>query len=704
MFNRYSSVNDLALLKKPRKGIVPQGPDLSNFITGDADLKKLADFGLEMMKFLPKFEQLIYAGKMNGIDVTFTHGPEDDEAQVSQEWWDAFNEFNITDGEIDSDSRFACFRELRDDHGAVTRTRLTDLNGDGHITNADTIIWHENNGGADGMADWRQDWVAGQHHRVDRFGPFGSEDGSGFAGGGMGAQFKNIDFVAEGSEWNHIKQKNGKEDGQGLALADQSYFLSRSEYNTDFDFLGAIGKTWGDVKTLLETHPALAGKSFYEIAMDPAKSYQSLTAEQATLLVAAMYESRERAWQCMTEMVCPVDLTRSDRDTINYIDHESLLTKVNSYTNSHELALFPLFLYMQHSFQNQVTTFYYDRSKGDAYTLSALDDARFTDFTNWTRGKVNEYKGSLSGAAQTAVQGLYDKWFGAADVENGRPIWAEKRDITDGYDRVDVRGQGLIAYDSDTGSAYTVSYIRKPIVEHASLGWDRKWNDEEITFEDSGGNAHVQRWHGRPAYEVTAWTSLHNPSYGSQSRFNSNWAGGHANYDASQFYGLNYNSVVMGSAFANNWVVHAVGMYLKRGEGMDIMHVMEKVSKRRVVAAGFKKDMTDYIERKEELEDEKALEEKIAIQAQMRAQMEKKKANLKAAARNYNRVGNGRNNTTPPPRNNQNRTGGQNAGGAARSREEKQAFQKGLQEYNQRILAASAKRKSWLQKTKQDNQ
>lgn len=234
MFNRYSSVNDLALLKKPRKGIVPQGPDLSSFITGDADLKKLANFGLEMMKFLPKLEQLIYAGKMmsqEGEGVSVSRGG--NAFNVTEEWWEAFNEYEIIDE--DGDGRL-------DFHGL---TGLTDRNGDGRITNADTSAW------IDDIA-WDPNWVAGQHHRSDRFGNFGSEDGSGFAGGGMGAGFKNIDFVAEGSEWNHIRQKNGKDDGQGLALADQSYFLTRSEYNSDFDFLGAIGKIGGTSKPCLK--------------------------------------------------------------------------------------------------------------------------------------------------------------------------------------------------------------------------------------------------------------------------------------------------------------------------------------------------------------------------------------------------------------------------------------------------------------------
>jgi hypothetical protein len=685
MSNKYAYINDLTLLRKPHKRILPPGPDLANFVTGDANLKKFANFGLEMMKFLPKLEQLIYAGKMlpQGTEAGHLFSCGGNDAKVSQEWWDAFNEFEITDADIDSGESFECFRykEFRDERGTLTgtRSRLTDLNGDTKITNADTIIWHENNGGVNGWTDWRQDWVAGMHHRTDRFGPFGSEDGSGFAGGGMGAQFKNIDFVAEASEWNHIRQKNGEEDTSGLT-DDISYFLSPSEFN-DFNLLGAMGKTWDDVKTLLETHPALAGKSYYQIAMDPSirTGPTALNSEEATLLVAAMYESRERAWACMTEAFGPVNKTRNDADMIDYINKHSLLTEVNAYSNSHALALFPLFLYMQHSFQNQVYMYYNDHADRDAYTYSPLDQKGFLDFTNWAESKMDAY----SGRGRDAVQTLKGKWIGAAEVENGRPIWAGYTDKTDGGDWVNVNNFTL-------PNGLEVDEIWSPNVTDASYGWDRKWGDESIQFKDNHGTETTQEWSGQDANGVRSWIALNNALYGSQSRLNPNWPAGHANYAPAQFYGLNYNSVVMGPAFATNWIVHALGMYLKKGEGLDIVKVMEICSKKREIAVEFKRDLKDYQTRKQEIEDEKAEDERIAMKAILRAQMERKRMEQISSVRR------------PKPRG---KPGPSPAGGeVARTAQEKKDFQKALQKYGQRILKASAKTRAWLNKIKQGNQ
>ena len=56
--NKYQHINSLTLIKsmRPRKAIVPQGPDLGNFIAYSDDLNLLCNFGMEMMKFLPRFE------------------------------------------------------------------------------------------------------------------------------------------------------------------------------------------------------------------------------------------------------------------------------------------------------------------------------------------------------------------------------------------------------------------------------------------------------------------------------------------------------------------------------------------------------------------------------------------------------------------------------------------------------------------------
>jgi len=690
MFNKYSHINDLTLLRKPQKRIIPQGPDLSNFITGNVNLKKLANFGLEMMKFLPKFEQLIYAGKMHGDDVTFTHHSSGGEETLnfSKEWWDAFNEFEITDENsngsiVDELTKYGLVN--KDGDGSID-DMLSDLNGDGKITNADTILWHENDHrDEDGFRQWRQTWIAGQHHRTDRFGPFGSEDGSGFAGGGMGARFKNIDFVAEANEWNHIGKKNNPEDKIHDSLVeDQAFFVN--------DILSRAEKNWNDVKRLLDTK--FSGQSFYEIVMSrsykTANNGQELTPEQAFLLVAAMYESRERAWAAMTEAFGPVTLTRNDKAMIDWLDKNSLAVKTNSYVNSHELALFPLFFYIQHSFQNQVTMFY-EKNKGDGYNLSALDGERFWEFTNWAKGQLQMFKDSIDKLSisddektqrKGAIQDLIDGWFGATDDQN-KPRWEGYKDVTSGESWVGVNVNTVWG---------NVVEVKEPEVTSASYGWDRKWHGEPLVVRISGQENSISLSPHHQDY-MQNWIRIFNAAFGNQSYLNLRWSGDvHPNYGPPQLFGMNFNEVVSGYDYMHNWMVHAVGAYFKKGEGMDIVHVMEKCAKRRVAAAEFKKDMRDYLERKEELEQQKAEEEKVAAKAEAKAREERKRQAQKAEAKRSSQTSS------------QATSKSSSWGGPARTDEEKKAFQKALQKLNQRILGASSKRKAWLQKTRQENQ
>ena len=667
--NKYASISNLALLRKPRKRIVPKGPDLSNFITGNADLKKLANFGMEMMKFLPEFEQLIYAGEMmaeEGEGVPARRGSE--EFNVTEEWWEAFNQYGIP---VDELSEYGL-------------TGLVDTNGDGLITNSESQPWLEN-------IAWSTEWVAGQHHRVDRFGPFGSEDGSGFAGGGMGSRFQNLDFVAGASEWNHINRRgNGSPDSTAQAIGDQPYFLTMSEYS-DFDFLGAMGISWDDIKAVLDD-PALRGKSFYEIAMDG--SYHAFDSDprRAALLIAAMYESRERSWQAMTEIFGPVTSTQSDEVMKQYVDN--FISGHNPYTNSHALALFPLFFYIQHSYQNQVTMFYYDRDKGDAYNLSKLDDARFTEFTDWAREQLQAYKGSLSASGQKdAVQQLYDKWFGAADPKSGRPMWAGRlSQVQIGDEVVNVewwntdsdRGEWVNIPDFTLPNGRLATEVWRPYVTYASYGWDRKWTDDPIKYK-SGSSVFEAHWHNQPREEVRSWTALNNALYGAQSYLNPDGPAGHTNYTSSQFYGLNFNSVTMGAAFNGNWAVHAVGMFLRWGEGMDIVRVMEENAQKRVARVEYKQDLKDYKEKREELEYEKALDMRLAQRAIQNARSQLKKLERSSAQQR-----------TSNNRANNNRQKVYYKG----SKE----YEMALQKQRQRILGASKKHRAWLQKTKKDNQ
>ncbi|MFH1361974.1 MAG: hypothetical protein ABIH69_04905 [bacterium] len=730
--NKYAHVNSLALLKssKPRKGFIAQGPDLANFITGDDDIKLMANFGLEMRKFLPDFEQLMYAGKMLGTagDVHMEHGG--GTTYVTDEWWDAFNEYGIAVEDLPEEG-------AAEGHQYQILAGVRDYDGDGLITNADTIAWYEEGvPDGDGLADFRgsflndrsifnedgdvvnarKRWISGQHHRVGRYTPFGSEDEIGVAGAGLLGGFRNIKDVVNASDWNHINRKNGSGvDAQSERLVNRSYFIAPSEYS-DFDFLGDIVASWSDIDALL-ARPEFEGKSFYQIIMDPAKAYQRLSGRDAALLIAGMYESRERAWMCMTEVFGDVTDTRNDDAMMEVID--SFVMGNNPYMNHHALSLFPMFLYMQHSFQNRVSMFYeqaraYDGS-AIGWNKSVLDEERFLEFAEWmggttygvdpddyddieNPGALYDYRDSLGEgtAAYNAVNQLIDKWFGASDVENERPLWeGYGQDLAAGR-WVNVRNFTLESDDRET-----VDWVWEYDLEAGSpsYAWDRKWSKERMYFStdrpvdltDRDGEADGSRAanNGNNWRRVVDWTNLHQSVYGDQSKMSTLFRGGvHPNYLAPQFSRLNYNETVMGQPFGENWAVHGVGMFLKWGEGMDIIRVMERNAHKRVASAAFKQDKTNYYERKEELELEEAMEEKIAMKLMMkrraeRKKMEKGKAKPKSSGTKQSSGSSKR----------------QDPGALKGSKKYAQRMQK----FRQRLLRASSKRKAWLKKTKEAN-
>ncbi|MEA3493215.1 MAG: hypothetical protein U9R38_02385 [Candidatus Margulisiibacteriota bacterium] len=695
-YNKYAHITNLTLLKsrKPRKGIVPQGPDLLNFITGNKDLLKLGNFGLEMMKFLPEFEQLAYAGKMNAEEgdegaVYFEHGPDNDKTWVTQEWWDAFNEYELTDkngdGNFDAaDIDLWGYGEEQDGNGVVTRTALSDRNGDGRITNADTIIWEEDNGREDGYTEWRTNWISGQHHRTPVFGNFGSGDPNGcFAGSGMGGRFRNVNMVMSAGEWNHIMLKNdhSKDNQSALQDADQAYFVK--------DFLKAIKKEWIDVKNLLDNNVHLAGKSYYQIALDG--SYNNLTASEAALYTAAMYESRERAWYAMSAMLGPVENTRNDQAMIDSVD--DFIFSHNPYMNHHALSMFPLFIYMQHSFQNRVTTFY-EKGYNNGHELSNMDRDIFWKQSKWFgrkdfNGDSNSEANMLyayrdqynSGSDEyNAVNSLINDWFGATEVENGRPIWENYQDEVSSWQWVNLDSAtsdyigSMPASGDGYGSWSKVVAVKMPTSSYKSYGWDRKWAKDYYVRLENGVEGNVWR-------RTHKLDRLHNSLYGHLSRMNENAAGWdehHPEYTTAQFKGLTYNAIVQGPEFANNWAVHAVGMYLKWGEQMDIVRIMERCAAKRVISSRYKQDKTDYADQIEELQQEEIREKKQSLKRAAKSRKRRKAEEKKAAQR------------------------GKSSQGYVSKSDEKKAFQRALQKMRTRMYKKhTSNTKARLQKNKQ---
>ncbi|MFH1683440.1 MAG: hypothetical protein ABIA67_01010 [Candidatus Margulisiibacteriota bacterium] len=669
--NKYSHIRSLSLLKatRPRKNLIPQLPDLYNFITNSTNLKRQMNWGMEMMKFLPKLEQImyqknIYRDEGEADTVTFSHS--DGNTTVTREWWEAFTEYDADLADIQA--LFATF-DLNND-GSVDGTDeaiandLEDNDGDGRITNSDTISWVEDNGiESNGWTAWRDDdvWIAGQHHRT---GAFTSE--SAMAGQGHGESFRNLDFVAEASEWNHIGVKDNPDikDTSADFVADQAYFVG--------GILSDLGFTWSDVTNLLETHPSLAGKSYYQIVMDG--SYRDLNSTEAPKLMAAMYESRERAWAMMSEVFGPVDLSRNDQEMMQYI--RNFINSSNPYVNHHAISAFPFFLEIQHSVQNRITTFF-EEGEGQGFESSGLDRQRFWAFSQWTgragfdavydpdneltNEDINESEDSYGalyderkkyGSESTqyaAVDNLINAWFGATKPENGRPIWGDyltdaenHSNEEDGVTGTWVTIPSTSVNSSAGGSWHTHNTTRAFVadIEHPAYAWDKKWGS--YVYVKDGSDI------GRLDTSHAGWADV----------MNELWSHGyidshinpaitdmpHPNYAVAQFHMLSYNTQTGGEIFANNWMVYANGMLMKWGQQLDMVKVMEKSSANRVASAEYKQDKLDYSDQNDDLQYEEAMDEKVAMQAAAKALGEEKKllqrmkkranANIKGAVSN----------------------------------------------------------------------
>jgi len=676
-YNKYQHISDLTFLKsrKPRKRILPQGPDLGSFRTGNINLKRLANFGLEMMKFLPEYEQLAYAGKVEGEDHTFQM-VEGRDMQVSQEWWDAFNKYEITAEDL-QDNHIYDFYEGREDYdaGNIAAGR----------SNAEVIdAWL--NGCGNNASGWSVLWAFGKHHRV---GPFMevTEGSKMFAGEGDGGGYSNLDFVTKADEWNHIKWPKSQEWDQSI-----------DSYVNQGHFVDEFGVNWQDIQDLLDTK--FPGKSYYEIVMSGA--YKSITdPREAFLLVAAMYESRARAWQCMTEVFGPVTSTWSDQEMISHID--DFIDSSNPYLNHHTLGIFKLFLEMQHSFTNQVTMFY-EKAQGGGFNKSVIDDKRFWDFAKWLGratynndgsqesgeplGKLYEYRNSFGeGTAEyEAANNLIEKWFGAASVrkrvggdlvQNDVPVWqGYGTELKDGYNPDNAWGGEWVTIDG-SGRQYLREGFVNPDPSHfMSLGWDRKFWSGNLRYRVPDGDG----WdHNHVIGMVESnWGSLTNMVYGRPDLINTLATTSHKDYTSASLSGLNQYDVrgmgPNGHYYYNNWAVHAVGRFLKDGIDRSMVAVMTHNSQRRVARVQFKQDKTDWSDRKEELEYEKKMEERAAQKAIQ------KRRNLLKKMGKPEKGGNQQNNS----KNREHKIG---------SKE----YEKSMQKLRQRLLKANKKRKAWLQ-------
>ncbi len=651
--NKYQSSTNLDYTR-PHKRYLPGQPDLSNFSTNSDELAKLTNFGLEMMKFLPKFEQLAYAGRNTPLRLDEPHANlqykslESDEIvdwAVTQEWLEAFKLY--PDGDYDNQDYAYEYGLQYDDENL---------------------------------------WPSGMVHRQGAFGGFANR-GSFAAGSGVGSNYKNLDFKAEANEWNHIRQKTKSKGansgdtlpdntaytgtmeavGNSLTYTDHGPYTADGEPPTNDNPLTQVNPYIEDLDQLISWQEVVnftrdftyngEHQSYYDIVMSG--SYTSITdSADAMKLLIAMYESRARAWEAMRVMFGPVMDTHDDGKMMTATD--KFLSRVNENTNSHALGIAPFFLEIQHSFLNRLFSYY----KGPAaegmwgYDVSSRDRAEFTSFNQWSWEKYERYMDeNIEDTYQGAMGYFMRAWGNDARDETSAPSVPKS-----------------ISSDTMNGNRF---------------GWDRKYfyvgsmstdtNENDINdFTDSHSDPGDEPYMGAPL-----------PSDD----------GIHAGYTSAQFLGLNDVGVMGGERFKNNWVVHAYGMYLKNGIALDRVKVMSRIELSRSYSQEFKKDTGDFRDRKEEIGIQKAQEEAAAMKGQAKRLAEQKRRPDAIRVGSKSKAGNNNDRNSPPP--SPRRSGGNNNNRFA-GMGTKAEFKKALQGFANRFLGHSAKNKAMLAKIKKD--
>lgn len=654
---------------------MPKLPDYADFNTNDRELNKMANFGLEMMKWVPKFQELYYGGKMiaqngeagvnikHGWDVT--KGMDTQDTTVTQEYFDAYNQYTTA---------------------GLSSDQLKQIFGDekysGPADNYDSIHAYEQANAAqgnssDGFTDWRNDYIAGVRHAQPDFGP-GANGGSTVEGGeGILDDYKNLNHLVSASEWNHIDTPNQTTADPSDADDDQAYFIN--------DDLTKLGLSWQNVQDTLKI---FGSENFYDIVMTG--GYAGLTSTQKICLTLAMKESRERIWAMESEVYGPLADTRNDSQMMAYVDN--FVQAHNPYSNNHELGLFLNLFRIQHSVTNYMTGYWegnetnWENGFGDAdgHDFSLLDRYRFRqfstdmgseDFQSWLGAKksyvydpstyridiadggclgVGLYaarydfsnkkfstEAAYESAAKTnpndancqkwnAVSNLIENWFGAYYPEYGKPVSDDVPDFAlnsdgklaavnwpdqSGATTTPGRWVYVPGIDGITGG---YDYVwEEPVSAYLSLGYDRKYNEKWLRVaKDSKGTdvTGIDSW-----TDTQRWKEIVNKI--SSSYFDDSTDTSHPHYAATQFMGLNDSAMISGPAYNNNWIVHLVGLLWKEGQGKTINNIVWYGMQQRQNDRDFNSATDEYEELKDELTDEQKAIEKAA--ANKKAQMNK---------------------------------------------------------------------------------
>jgi hypothetical protein len=358
-------------------------PDIMNFPTQNKELSQEFNFAVEMFKFFPKTVNLAFEGKrLASADETNTH--QMGGWTVSDDWYQALNEYSIP-GElahtIATDEHYN--RNMSDDM-SDKQTQWQQKIENGQIANNTDVFnnvsltgWGDNNTWGFNGGDWVSGFVHFSNGLTKEY----------FWGENVAASIDNVDYDAQGNEWNHLEQRKSL----GLAAIGQKNVTMPKDTALDADveksyfigdFLTSIGSNWDELQLVLDK---LSGQSYYEMVMNGVEpdrrgsSYLALTDREKTLLIASMVESRNRVYSICEKVMGPVAATWSDQQMIANIN--SWLKSHSSQALSHGINAFRILMENSHLMLNQIYQFSKTTSYNDAgYSSSMLDRYAFWQF------------------------------------------------------------------------------------------------------------------------------------------------------------------------------------------------------------------------------------------------------------------------------------------------------------------------------------
>src|SRR3989339_32702 len=653
-------------LAKPRRNYIVQ-PDILNFPTKNKELSQDFNFVMEMFKFLPKMQQLAFEGKRFAPEKDIDAGTAQTLGgiELSEEWIQALNEYSISDTGIYGDSY-----ANKDHYGDTSWTPLN---------NEQVIAKYETAGG--GPWDWHTDWVAGfNHFNVVLF----AKDGEYFWGEAVGRGLENVDFIAEGCEWNHLEERtpigsftalltNGPPRDKDASLdtdVNKTFFLTDA-------FLGAIGSSWPEVNSVLNK---FSGQSFYQLVMNSTQpdrvgaSYKAMNSRELFLMVAAMIEARNRVYSISEKIFGSVALTWDDQQMMAAFDN--WLTQHNSSAVSHGINAFRILFQMQHLFLNEMAMFSAtDESRG--YAAGVLDRAAFKQFSKDLGGEfysgasgnkgalfsfiesmgitlnsdvIGFLRGNLAsmnihtrpediplpenlqgyGGKLQAAKWLVEQWFGSNKVlagYNERPKSETFGPSIDFSKKNEENG-----YEEYNGIKVPWA-ISNPGAAR-SYGWDRvsgpffdwRYDCRSNNFIKTNDEQY-QEWSPEWASVYQALDAKYGLAYLNPNTFNENV--NHRNYNRMIMGGLNIQEIMGRSGnldpYNNSWAVYQLGNLIRYGEvkdkvRMNIYNFRESTEKFR-----FKRAQAEFEEEKDRIKDEESRDGKYENKVKNNYQQMKKR-------------------------------------------------------------------------------